>query len=299
MQKEIQHIVLTRFNLALDFQCKKRDDSIVPLKQPWLEEEYLERRFQIFEKYTFPSFYEQTNKDFKWIVMFHKNTPEFFKKRIQNLSDRMEQLEAWFLDDEESQKCAVIITKYIEEHYPECGVITTRVDNDDIVHKTFIETIKNDVMSLPKTQVLTYVNGLQYDTRNKEIMKYDYANNHFLSLFVTDTTGDNHILAYDHSAIDQFVDKKGLQKIVKNTPVPLWVEVLTETNYSNAPRWRFSSLLVPYEIAKEYPALEPKWNTKIQWICQMVIGIGKVFVNRGIGLMKMISKKIVGDKDEK
>jgi len=178
MQKEVQHIVLTRFNLALNFQCKKRDDSIVPLKQPWLEEEYLQKRFRIFEKYTFPSFLEQTDKSYKWIVMFHKDTPDIFKKRIQQLAEQMDQMEAWYMDDEECHNCTGVIKNYIEKNYPGCGVITTRVDNDDIVHKTFIEMIKKDIVSMTDTQILTYVNGLQYDTRN-----YRSSNFHIRCLF--------------------------------------------------------------------------------------------------------------------
>lgn len=291
MTGTIPHIVLTRFNLALNFACKKREDSTVPQDKPWLEPDYLEKRFDIFEKYTYPSFAGQTDKNFKWIVMFHKDTPQKFKERIQKLSQGMEQMEAWFLDDEECRRCTTVIREYILQTYQNQGVITSRVDNDDIVHETFIESIKADMSQFTEDTILSYENGLQYDTRNREIMKYDYANNHFLSLFVADTKGNNHILSYDHSAIDCLAKKEGLKRCVKNTQVPLWVEVLTMTNYSNAPRWRFSALTVPYNITQEYPVLDVDWNSRMQWIAGIIIGVGKVFFHRGLGLVRMVLKK--------
>ena len=196
MNREIPHIVLTRFNLAIKFECRKRGDSEIPMEKPWLNEEYLKRRFEIFEKYTFSSFLDQTNQDFEWIVLFHKDTPELYKKKINDYSKKMRQFNAWFLDDSECEMCGEILEKYIAEKYFNSVIITTRVDNDDVVHRTFLESIKKEFLFAKQSEILTYVNGLQYDSRNRDVMKYNYVNNHFLSLYVTDTKEKNHILLY-------------------------------------------------------------------------------------------------------
>lgn len=290
MIEDTVHLILTRFNLAIRFGCNRRFDSNVPAEKPWLDADYLKKRFEIFEKYTFPSFQSQTEKEFKWIVMFHSDTPESFKKRIKELKLRMEQFCPIFLDDEECEKMAVILQEYICKNYNGKRIITTRVDNDDAVHLTFVENIQRDIVENVKQSntVLTYVNGLQYDIRNKRALKYEYANNHFLSLYVSDVKANNHILFYNHDDISKIVQNNQMQIVKKNTKIPLWVEVITENNFSNTPRWRFSSVMIPYETEKDYPLLLFKWNTKAGWLLHWCTGICQVFFQRGKGLFRMI-----------
>ena len=284
VMRKIPHIVLTRFNLAIKFDCAKRFDSHVPLECPWLNEKYLEERFRIFEEYTYPSFLRQTDKEFRWIVMFHKDTPSCYRERIKKLEEKMEQFEAWFLDDEQCCSFGRVINEYIEKNYPEGGIITTRVDNDDIVHKSFIGSIKKELSESKEAAILSFVNGLQYDSRSGDIMKYHYANNHFLSLYVPDTKGKNHILLYNHDKIDNCQ----INKVERNTTIPLWVEMITETNFSNTPRWRFLALAVPFKVKEEYPTLSLNWNTRPEYLGCLAIGVGKVFKNRTLGLIRML-----------
>ena len=67
-------VVITRFNLASRYRYRKLYSDVPEGYYLFLDEEYLEKRFAIFEKYTFPSFAAQTDMDFRWIVMFHKDT---------------------------------------------------------------------------------------------------------------------------------------------------------------------------------------------------------------------------------
>ena len=186
--KNIVHLLLTRFNLAIHFGCEKRPDSKCP-DFPWLDEEYLSKRFEIFEKWTYPSIKNQTDNNFKWIVLFHRETPKRFKQRIKCYEENMDNFEAWFLNDDESHDYDKIIYEYIKKTYPLEQVITTRIDNDDLVHKTFIESIKKDFTYKNTMEVLTYQNGLQYDAKGGILLKYDYINNHFLSLYASEVRG--------------------------------------------------------------------------------------------------------------
>ncbi|WP_051227980.1 glycosyltransferase [Gillisia sp. JM1] len=62
-----QHYILTRFNLrAEDWTTTKNNEKV-------LTEEWLEERFDLFENYCFSSVRNQTNQNFKWLVVeFHK-----------------------------------------------------------------------------------------------------------------------------------------------------------------------------------------------------------------------------------
>lgn len=292
MAEGLEHLILTRFNLAIRFGCGKRFDSNVPADKPWLDPEYLDKRFDIFETYTFPSFQKQTVQDFKWIVLFHADTPEIFKKRISGLQEQMEQFCPLFLDDGECRKMAAVLKDHICQHYAGKKIITTRVDNDDAVHAGFVEDIRKRIGQEGEKQgtVLTYVNGLQYDIRTKEVLKYRNADNHFLTLYVEDISGENHILFFNHDHISKTVADRHMKMIKAETKIPLWVEIITENNFSNTPRWRFSACFVSYGIKEAYPLLNFKWSTKAGWLLHCSAGIIKVFFHRGKGILRMLKR---------
>lgn len=73
VQKELQHFILTRFNLLL--WNKDKENKKVRSK------EWLEHRFSLFEKYCLPSIKSQTCQDFEWIVLFDSSTPEMLKEK--------------------------------------------------------------------------------------------------------------------------------------------------------------------------------------------------------------------------
>ena len=178
------HVIMTRFNLRLvDNKTGVQSPNTNLQKCPWLDVEYLKYRFEIFERYTFNSFLHQTSSHFQWLVFFHKDTPREFLDKIAEFQVRMKQFVPVFLDDKECDNWCAYVSHYLLEHYPAGSIITTRVDNDDCVHETFVEMIQKDMCDINTKTFLTYPKGLQYDCVNKLIVKYHYVNNHFLSLY--------------------------------------------------------------------------------------------------------------------
>lgn len=72
---DFAHVLMTRFNLA----TPGREATI--RNQP----DWLETRFDLFERYCLPSVAAQTTSDFTWIIYFDKDTPPAFKNRIAAL----------------------------------------------------------------------------------------------------------------------------------------------------------------------------------------------------------------------
>ena len=79
-----KHYLITRFNLRVQYGCKLKDPDNNPMLRIF-DDDYLEERFDIFEKYTLPSVKNQINQNFTWVVLFHKNTPNTFLNRINEL----------------------------------------------------------------------------------------------------------------------------------------------------------------------------------------------------------------------
>jgi len=284
LAKEFVHLIITRFNLAIEFGNTKRKNSNVPDMCAWLDQEYLKKRFMIFEKYTFQSLLQQSEQNFIWLVLFHKDTPDQYKNRIAELCHKMKQMVPLFFNDEECERFQEILSDYIYENWKNINVITTRMDNDDIVHYKFVEQIQKDIKKESLT-ILTYENGLQYDIQSKQMLKCKDRQNHFLSLYAKG--GGEHILLYNHAYIFQSAKMRNIQFQIKRT-YPMWVEIITENNYSNALRWRFSSVMVPFTAKIEFPLLELNYTTRIKWVKACFLGIFKVFFYRGRNLISII-----------
>lgn len=300
-QSKKVHLVYTRFNLAIKFGGEGkndglRKDSSKPQERPWLDEDYLEERFRIFEKYTFESMMHQSNKNFIWFVLFHRDTPEKYKNRIRLYEKRIQQFCPRFFDDEECNHISQVIEKDIQEHYQGYVVITTRIDNDDLVSEDFVEEIQKDAVNNGNDiYFLSYTNGLQYDMRSKQITGFTYPNNHFISLITEPRRVGEHILKFNHA----YIDESGIGIVHKKTKMPLWIEVIHASNVSNLPHWRFKDICVPYQVREKYESLELQWDSKVGYFVSILKGVCLVFWNRGKGLCDIIRTQILRNKRER
>ena len=104
-----KHYILTKFNVGI-YNRKHAD-------------EWMAHRVDLFEKYTYPSVMNQTVKDFTWLVLFDKRTPEDVYKKYDLVP---------------------VLTTYIE-HIRKADtewIITSRIDSDDYYHPQFIEKVQ-------------------------------------------------------------------------------------------------------------------------------------------------------------
>ena len=278
-------VVLTRFNLAIKYRYPKLYKGVPKEKSLWLDEVYLEKRFELFDRYTFPSFCHQTDHDYRWIVMFHKDTPEIFVKKIEQYKSELSQFEPWFMDDNESETFESYVIKKLQNSNDSEGIITVRVDNDDMVHSTFIEKIRTGLNDCKEKTVLSFRNGLQYDTNKQRCMRYSYVNNHFIALYSKCENNMITIFSFEHPEVDHVVDKE--HKIVLNEPVPMWVEIVSGTNCVNEIWCRPSKVFIPYCVKREYPNLELKWDTKFQWICSILSNLPIAFARMFVDVVRL------------
>lgn len=83
-KKDLQHFILTRFNLLI-FNKDKKGQKV--RSASWLE-----HRFALFERYCLPSIIAQTCQCFRWIVLFDSTTPERLKEKIAEYQKSCPQL---------------------------------------------------------------------------------------------------------------------------------------------------------------------------------------------------------------
>ena len=230
---KIKQILITRFNIVSSYSYKLPFDAEA-------DEEYLERRFRLFEEYTFPSVIASENKDFTWIVLFSEKTPEKFKKRIKMLERKSMLFRPLFLDGREEGRRLTkeycleisalhheICNRVILSYDADCFLIS-RIDNDDAISKKYMSFLYNYVINrrIEKECALYFDKGFQYDTFYRLLGQLQDKNNHFYSI----------LSMRKNILIPIFIDHGSARKEIYTINIdtdPMWIEITHGGNLGN------------------------------------------------------------------
>ena len=143
------HYIFTRWNL-LDNDTTIYNNPAVKDPEAWME-----HRMKLFDEYTLPSVMCQTSRNFTWLLAFAEETPEWILRKYKEFPG------------------VTIIKKYpadfVRGYYKylfqfpidyDPWIITSRLDNDDIILPEYIETVQS---YFDNTFKLVDVNGFQHD----------------------------------------------------------------------------------------------------------------------------------------
>lgn len=263
-----EHYIITRFNLPVFLP--KVDGH---LASSACDESYLDYRFMLFETYCIPSIKNQTCQDFKWLILMDYNTPDKFKKRLQQLHEEYKNLIPFYLDikqyeapypqeyinlynayapvagipdyehieDDPKRELQHIITPmFVRDCIMSLSkgseyIITTRIDNDDSFHKDLVATVQDRVKAKPERIVLDYPYTYKFILNDKIAYRYTLKNNHFLSLVERSTDTLQSAIYWNHLFIDHFV------KIEHIYTEPMQIELIHGNNVVND----FTELTIP------------------------------------------------------
>lgn len=286
---EIFHAIITRFNLSLKFGTGNGNTNGIDICR---DSDYLEERFNLFEKYTFPSVMKQTSKEFKWIVMFHSETPKEFK-------DRIAKLESWsqgifipiYMTEEECKNCNKILNTYLFEKAKQKNcmlIVTTRMDNDDAINEDYVKEIQKNVEKYKeeKNYCITYKRGLQYIEKTKNVCNFKCRTNHFLSLVVPINDIHN-ALEFHHGKMEE------LYSIYEENTEPMWLEIIHDLNYANTDRTDIFSLNFDTKIMQKFQIhmTEQKLYSKVlKYVGAVPVTITHC-LKRAVGLVK---RRVIG-----
>ncbi|MEV3937251.1 glycosyltransferase [Glycomyces sp. NPDC049804] len=112
-------------------------------------EQWLEYRWQLFETLALASVDSQSEKDFVWVLGIDRDMPQSFRKRLDELvSTRpyLRLLELELLDDFEPEFKRWCIEEAKANGRP--PVLTTRIDDDDAVHRDLFGEIQRAAREL-------------------------------------------------------------------------------------------------------------------------------------------------------
>lgn len=221
--------VITRFNLRLWAKDKHNHTT--------QSEEWLKQRFELFEKFCFPSLEKQTNKDFIWFCLFDAGTPKEYLKKIQNYENELTVFVPVFFDEKDSANVSGCTSELITKHKNDSQrLITIRLDNDDALNVKFVDKVNEYALAAKGTTILSFKYGIQYFTTQNLAVHIPFYNNHFLVMVNNEyEIADwkerkvQHVLQFNHFDTENYP----CLFVCDTKEKDMWAEVIHATNVSN------------------------------------------------------------------
>jgi hypothetical protein len=211
------HYLITRFNLRGSLADRR------PLDPAWLTE-----RLDLFERFCLPTVKGQTEQNFRWLVMFDPETPEFAQARIREYAKWPNFVPIFLWPGVEGAARKAVQAQLGEP--PEI-LVTTRLDNDDGLCRTFVEQIQRRAHVTAPT-VLEFPVG--YVWHKSRIYRYHFPHNAFGTLVEPRTAAGTE--GFLTVCTGSHLDIGRLGTVVEVSPRPSWLQVVHGGNLENRPR---------------------------------------------------------------
>jgi hypothetical protein len=215
MEKQLTHLLLTRFNTASDFAPSRLG----------LQTEWLTARLALFEQYCLPSVAGQRGADFHWLVFFDAASPTWLREKIAAYGPLITPL---YIEGEATDQViadSVVRSGLVRSPY----LLTTRLDNDDALAMSHLARVEG-AFNYQDREFLEFPFGLQIFRGHL----YDvyWPSNPFLSLIEKVQSGNRFstVLCVAHNRVRS---AGSVKRIVCSAQ---WLQVLHGSNLLNALR---------------------------------------------------------------
>ncbi len=216
---KIQHFILTRFNLRLSGLSHNLESDKFGAKVD--RDQWLEHRFELFERFCLPSMVAQKNQDFRWLLFFDEATAGPFRDRIERARTSCQQIQAFYIK-------GTNIHDYVMDQVDAVTsvLITTRMDNDDAFHEDALRVIRNQVGSGDRDLCVNLRYGLELTGTEAEVISHKY--NPFSSLIeARKERGFVTIFGSSHSKTRRLAPVRQIYS------TPYWLRVIHDRNITN------------------------------------------------------------------
>jgi hypothetical protein len=229
------HFIITQFNLR-NFQLSDNASY-----EKWIS--WTRNRTDLFMKFCLPSVINQTCKDFKWLLFFDSETPAEFDEFSKSLEtyDFINVCHSDGIDDFNTG-----YFREIKKRLPENAgwIITTRIDNDDALHRDAVKIIHQNFTEKHK-YLISLASGYILNTADNRMSHYFYPMSPFISLIENAAESPAGVFEKGHTRWDTlrlFIfreiwyeffrpGKRRSRFILKK---PMWIQTVHGGNVSNS-----------------------------------------------------------------
>ena len=214
---KISHYIITRFNLRAELNSPRA-----------ISEEWLNHRFDLFEKFCLPTVKSQTVLNFDWLLLFDSETPRSIRLRLERACE-FDRIKPIFLPPGTPD----VGRKAVMASMGECPeiLITTRLDNDDGLAKTYVETVQSHCQVAVPT-VFDFTNG--YVWQDGRVYRDRQPRSAFATL-VEPLRGDVNT-PYSTIYRGSHRESHNLGRLIEISKEPSWLQVVHGGNLENRAR---------------------------------------------------------------
>lgn len=214
----VRHLILTRFNLRFGEGANQQ-----------LDVDWLNGRFRLFDQFCFPTVRSQTRSDFEWLVLFDAETPESIRERIAQYQHWQNFIPVYVAPFQTAVGMKVV-QAHLGENKPDF-LVTTRLDNDDGLSRTFVEQLRRRVEFSDRT-ILEFPRGFVWQNYRAYLDRH--RANPFTSL--VEPLGGKSDAPIKTIYSGSHYDVERLGRIVEVSQEPAWIQAVHGGNLENQQR---------------------------------------------------------------
>jgi len=117
-------------------------------------------------------------------------------------------------------------------------ILTTRLDNDDAIHLSFVDSVQKYVARHQEEAIINYPNGLQYIPQYNVLKNITYPYSHFCTLVEKNNQNIRTVLGFPHTELPS-----SFKNIFLKTRTRMWLEVIHSKNVINTAFFQFRHLI--------------------------------------------------------
>ncbi len=285
MNTLFKHIILTRFNYVVEEDYNVSYDYVN-------SDDYLSERFRLFEFFCFPSVSNQENSNFTWLVLFNDRLPEKWRKKLEDYRQKCPNFEPCYIsakqtiDLEKFWNDLIIQKLTTAKEYPQY-LLTSRIDNDDAIHLSFVDSMQQYFFEHKEEAIVNYINGLQYNPEYNVLKSYRSVKGHFTTRIEKYSPQVETVMAFSHDR-----PPESLKFVALRNKNPMWIEVIHQVNIANAPVFQIEFLFGDlFFIGSKYKNLD-NFGIK-QPISRYNFNIWRLYFRRFCKKIKKIKNKCI------
>lgn len=158
------------------------------------------------------------------------------RRKYDEINARISMAEVSRDDREYVERIQRLITPaFLQQHFKQYmdvdteWILTTRLDNDDVLYKGFIEEVQLQYKKNPGNYVLNFLYGYQFLVQDKLPFVNKFLNNHFTTLAERNDENVVSILFYNHTVLEHHLAINNV-----SNKQPMFVEMLHGGNVCNS-----------------------------------------------------------------
>jgi hypothetical protein len=201
-------------------------------------DDWLIARLPIFVEFCAASIAAQNNKQFKWLLAVNPKIPAWF---IDGIEKVLPSANAILVYTDGTEKLFPRWTPLIEAHVAHGRLLTTRLDNDDMLHRDFVETVQKAAENSDDDTVLDFPSGYQLRQSDLNCRRCVSSRpTHFISL--VETGRRTAFGCGNHSRVNTKFNVRNIHHH------PMWVEVCHTHNLGT--RFRETGAIADWQEVK-------------------------------------------------